>query len=370
MPSNYSKVQMIAYEINTFPEGNYVRDNKYAFPVFERKSKYKGNDNELLDISKRAAFIADAIANAYPKADNHDDTLKVFMVPEFFFRGTKGAYGFDHYDQLVEMLKGMIKNAKYQHWLFVFGSVLLTFKGDKANTKVEGNENLIQNVVLVCKGGAGTEMKAVVKEYMSGIDFISTGIKKETDSTSGVEYYLVDKSFDPTALQHSQVTHPMAARGPGQGREQQTNPDSGQSIIEIDGITIGIEICLDHLMQRLRKSPPALMQKYIQIQLIPSAGMDIKANSTVAVKGGVVFNCDGHQRSAVKIVKTQCSGTANPATFETPDPLPVQSNAHDANVQREIADYYVTTAQPQLAVYPVEPIPQPVQRTTPNPLYS
>ncbi len=371
MPNIYTKVQMIAYEINTFPSSEISQVKKkgwFTLPVYSRKSTYKGNDNELIDISKRSAFLVDAITNATAKADINSDTLKVFMVPEFFFRGTRGAYSFDHYDKLVDMLKGMIEDDKYKHWLFVFGSVLLTWKGDSTSTSLEGTENLIQNVVLVSKGGAGSEMKAVVKEYMSGIDFIKSGKEKRTDKL-GNEYYMIDGSLDVSALVKSQVVHPLAAKSSGQGREAQSNPDSGQSIVDIDGITIGIEICLDHLMKRLRKSPPALMQKYIQLQLIPSAGMEIKDESTVAVKGGVVFNCDGNQRSAVKIVKTQCAGDKTAAIFQGVVPVAVLSDAHNATVLNEVKDYYVADGKPQIAVYPVELIPAAVQRTTSVPQY-
>jgi hypothetical protein len=66
----------------------------------------------------------------------------------------------------------------------------------------------------------------------------------------------------------------------------------GGSIFTIDGITFGLEVCLDHAAST--KSPSSGRLDHaanIQVQLIPSAGMWIQQFRTV--KDGIVFNVDG-----------------------------------------------------------------------------
>jgi hypothetical protein len=73
-----------------------------------------------------------------------------------------------------------------------------------------------------------------------------------------------------------------------------------RSIFEMDGIVIAVEICLDHRRGRLReaRSRSAAGQSGvcdfpIDVQLVPSCGMQIQQPSVVARPGGIVFNCDG-----------------------------------------------------------------------------
>ncbi|MEM9927357.1 MAG: hypothetical protein AAF915_27065 [Cyanobacteria bacterium P01_D01_bin.50] len=62
------------------------------------------------------------------------------------------------------------------------------------------------------------------------------------------------------------------------------------SVFTIDDLTFGLEICLDHLVKRLKNSREL---PKIDIQLIPSCGMSIVKDAIVAQKDGYVFNCDG-----------------------------------------------------------------------------
>jgi hypothetical protein len=63
---------------------------------------------------------------------------------------------------------------------------------------------------------------------------------------------------------------------------------------------IGVEICLDHRLERLRRTVGMLKvngaaedNPVIQVQLVPSGGMQILDYSVVAGISGVIFNCDG-----------------------------------------------------------------------------
>jgi hypothetical protein len=90
----------------------------------------------------------------------------------------------------------------------------------------------------------------------------------------------------------------------------------GGGVFTMDGITFGMEICLDHLNQRLKNSPDA---KNILIQLIPSAGMDIKTGSVACVNRGLLFNVDGGRGDAVVKVNPGLTEETRKGTVSVPN---------------------------------------------------
>jgi hypothetical protein len=65
-------------------------------------------------------------------------------------------------------------------------------------------------------------------------------------------------------------------------------------------IEIGVEICFDHFLKRLRrtanmtyKNGAADDNPLLDVQLIPSGGMQIHDNAVAAGASGIIFNCDG-----------------------------------------------------------------------------
>jgi hypothetical protein len=185
----------------------------------------------------------------------------------------------------------------------------------------------IFNVCFVQKGGAGapansngTAVKGrmVEKESISSVDF------------SGPEYGLFggDEFYDPlhhlidfydsqvraTARQGAstaidQTADATLTNTPGQFKTFQTTWGDerdnkvhaqtisersasglgGGSLFEMDGLSYGLEVCLDHLNQRLVKNAPGP----VRVQLVPSCGMSIKAPSKKLTGNGFIFNVDG-----------------------------------------------------------------------------
>jgi hypothetical protein len=80
----------------------------------------------------------------------------------------------------------------------------------------------------------------------------------------------------------------------------------GGSIFTIDGIKFGLEICLDHLNQRLNPGAG------VQIQLVPSAGAHL--SQFACVPNGIAFNVDG--LGAKSDVRVNSAGGAPSATPE------------------------------------------------------
>ena len=243
--------------------------------------------------------------------------LKVFVAPEFYFRGRNGAY--DHsvvagtaaindggrtqaaQPGLVEIMAEEIGKSIYKDWLFVLGTAIaatrysesvckepgclgkvqfkkgLSLKKDGQNKtipqcSVDASHPLgerrvmgqVDNVGFIFKEG---ECHTVTKELISGLDYKQNEINVDgTDLPVLVEAWLQDTKFQDERM--------------------------GGCIFTIDGITIGVEVCLDHDDSKRSKSAGRLDHAgNIQLQLIPSYGMSIRQLRTIP--GGVVFNVDG-----------------------------------------------------------------------------
>ena len=113
--------------------------------------EYLGLPNSIEDIDARMVLLRKAIETARDRVeemgDTPESTLKVFVVPEFYFyRGANGAYtdGLridkvyamdsrekwdDHLSYIESELIKIIDNERYGNWIFIVGTVLAC-KGD------------------------------------------------------------------------------------------------------------------------------------------------------------------------------------------------------------------------------------------------
>lgn len=275
---DYKKVQFIAHCIHTAPK--FLNNGT---------QEYLGLDDVNNDIGERIKLVAKVLETARDNSNtkqNDASVLKIFMMPEFFFRGKNGAYKMDDVQIIIRKLQELVKNkVQWQHWIFVFGSIVShSIKSNQTSVdrffKLFGinlrKDVEAYNFVLVQQGGFGNDPGAgaaaanvVLKEHLSSIDFIQ---KKSKSGSIVLE----------------RVEHLPPANNT-KSEEQKYNFD-GSSVFTLKGINFGLEVCLDHLEQRLKKS---VNLPSIAIQLIPSCGMSIKDNAIVARSGGYVFNCDG-----------------------------------------------------------------------------
>lgn len=99
------KVQFVAYDIK--PPGT-----------------YKGDPNPSRDLGMRCLLMKDAVDKAFAHGSvNHDEeVLKIFMAPEFYFRGLDGGYPEEMLSSIMEQLRPHVAQAKFKDWLFCFGS--------------------------------------------------------------------------------------------------------------------------------------------------------------------------------------------------------------------------------------------------------
>ncbi len=340
----YTNVQFIGYVIDTAPQVN---------P--DGSQTYLGLSDPSLDISARCDLMQRAMQTAYsalqpqsppaPQSPPSDlgDTLTVFMAPEFFFRGAQGAYQMDDVQLAVTTLQAMAASDQWQDWVFVFGSIVgvssPTFNTppydiDPLATKEVYNFAPVQQGGIAAQGDTGARI--VMKELMSGVDFIAA-------------------AANPGGLLLGDVEH-MPASASGMGREQQQVNYDGAGVFSLAGITWGLEVCLDHsdAVRRLQKSPQLPGDNLIQLQVVPSCGMSIQAQSVITQDGGYVFNCDGSGVASHSTLAQQIPPLINIVMASS---TPVSDAAIGAQSVSVSALY--ASGPGVVNIYPAQPIPLP-----------
>lgn len=337
---------------------------KTQLPDYKLSSKL--DDRE--DMNQKCADMKKAIQSAYSLAGsggskyNRKDMLKVFVAPEFYFRGRNGAY--DHavvagtegikddgrvqpaQPGLVEIMAEEIGLPQYNDWLFVLGTAVAAARYSRFVCKHAGCQGKVvykkglslkqehqaktipqcsldpahtvgeqfavgqvDNVGFIFKEG---ECHTVTKELISGLDYEGNKVRLDGEKLTAVaETHLNDSKFQDERM--------------------------GGCIFTIDGLTIGVEVCLDHDASARNPSAGRLEHAAnIQLQLIPSYGMSIKKLRTI--KGGVVFNVDGQTPHVEAIGGADAAVTSTKYdewAFQPTDPLAV--NAIGADLKELLA---------------------------------
>ena len=295
----YIGTQFISFTINTIG-GVADKDECKGQPVDPHNGFcYLGNAKNITeDIFHRLEIIEQALSkikkDAFkenPDIDHDDDILKIFMIPEFFWRGPNGAYSTDImlppetvFIHLADRLRELVADDFFNDFLFVFGTVIATDTPNDPRKPWEGVKSAKDieyfNFATVHKGGANHHHRYVVtKKYISSADFLSRtklpNPKEEDKHTYG------------------EVSEELSNMFASRNVTVITN-----NILEMDGLRIGLEICLDHRMGTLWNHIKTHKLPLVDILLVTSAGMAIERGPNPVVPGGVVYLCDGDASSA------------------------------------------------------------------------
>ena len=133
--------------------------------------------------------------------------------------------------------------------------------------------------------------------------------KSKEDFVLNSQYNGIDTGYLQTITRYADIP------GDDECKKQIIDP---YAIFEFEGITFGLDICLDHSRQRLLNYLSKYPGNNVDVQLITSCGMSIRENAVIAKQGSPVFNCDGeytlndpkqgtdgnHSHTSLRIVNT------------------------------------------------------------------
>jgi len=302
---------------------------------------YIGHENTTKDVEDRLAVMSDAVERAYEHASKDENVLKVFVAPEFFFRGRNGAYLiksrevmntelFNDKDgeceeevcQILQFLENLVSQKRFENWLFMFGTVVVA----EVLPSEDSWDYLFYNFGIVYKGYNPLKTThvgkrfIVPKRYVSSLDFLSPYRNVEENEAREIFQTAGTASLNPGA-----VTNPHDLKQQHYDRRlwqkyKNELEKLDYTMLEygwflMDGHTFTIEICLDHIMQtalnaylanagRAKSTPIPSSQDgmvdYLdipshqaQISIVSSAGMAINPTSLALANEGWIILQDG-----------------------------------------------------------------------------
>jgi hypothetical protein len=215
-----------------------------------------------------------------PGMDNNN-TLKVFMVPEFYFRpsnpAASNAYSYAEYRTIKNVLRQTINgDPRFRHWLVIPGTIIWRGQpGEKWWRKIQGRPVYFNSCVYISPKGTQKPDSETIEKYNSspidGIPFVGPppGRRESPDNRLPFTYL-------------------------SQARRR-------KHIFKVGGIKFGLEICLEHGDSLVKTTlaawrvgnPVNRHNKQIHVQLITAGGMPLDYDSVATRARGFVFRLDG-----------------------------------------------------------------------------
>lgn len=396
----YRHVQFIGYALPTIP----AVENWIGWP-WSVEGRYCGIEPATADIDARIEMVMKVLeqTRASGAVDHAESTLKIFVMPEFAFRGKRGAYDddplVDYFTYFRTRFAEQVASPFWKGWLFVVGTIV-TAVGcvhgqdplqDLKTGVREGIAVALANAWLYCTnnndGALASTVGRMLNEFIEYCRkdpvfvvrdrcyIVAGGPPDPWHYPQGLSVQKKDESFEDFVLNVSGAScseedsaFPEVREDHG---EDKRSAFDDYSIFTIEGIRFGIEICDDHLERRLRtyRRPD---WELVQIQIVPSCGMEINEAAIIAGPGGYVFNCDGqwggdnsstgwtgayNAHTQIMQVTTPCSpGLSGPqAQVTVPGSPPATVTIHDLDV----SSLYSCGAG-VVEVYPALPAPPPL----------
>lgn len=277
---------------------------------------YLGSPTVKDDLHHRAQIMLTAIRNAYASetVDRRDTVLKIFLAPEFYWRGPFGAYRID--PNMEETNQGVaheimeeLSKPKYENWVFVLGTLVMAekadprirmedFGGNKSVHELTTYDKVVYYNFAPIHIGGSTKSYAEFKSYISGIDFLQRDVETNQEKTFLPPPGTTARFCAEHPKSHGCIYgHPgskvMKSLGLGQHRPLE------RGVFDVGGVAIGIEVCLDHRMGKLAESLDP--SQSVDIHLIVSEGMNIAMGPVCTRTGGPVFLADGSARTEMSM---------------------------------------------------------------------
>jgi hypothetical protein len=309
----YTGTQFISFTINTFggfAEKGECKGKEIDYTGGEGPTCYLGNSQNITeDFEHRLDLLIEVLDGLKkdiqaedPKIDHRKHVLKIFMLPEFYLRGPDGAYTMEELMddgilfQAAHRLSNYIATPEFSDYLFVFGTVIAASRPEINNNDyarpwdaptLDDNQVLYYNFAPVFRGGikGKNERFIIPKKIISKIDFLNN-IGRLPNPVAGRDPKVQITQYD-SIPKHFETF--LESRGIKLMRD---------NIIYVDGIRIGIEICVDHKLGVLWDTIQKTGGDLVDVHLITAAGMVIEFGPNPVVPGGSVYMSDGVGTSA------------------------------------------------------------------------
>lgn len=334
MSAGYEKVRFIGYAIPTTPADMVaVGDPNGTGAV---AGTYRASDDFGTDVRARAGVLKNAVGVVKAVLPDLGDptVLNVFVAPEFFWHGPMGPYVHKPSDEdpaaaILAVLREEFPVDDYPHFMLVLGSVITAEIGD-IDSVFEASTTSVRNDIVKALGEGWAQTAGPLSNVIFDmfVNFVKNGhaypvvevrnralILSATPADGVVEALnttalTTEKYFDSNedfllwdvtgkrVITEQMTAYPVLDTTAG---DFKSGPFDPYAIFRVPSpaapVTVGVEICLDHSDQRLRKSvarsPWPSRGDGVDLHLIPSCGMQLHPPSVAARAGGWAFNCDG-----------------------------------------------------------------------------
>lgn len=310
----YSKLLFMSYAVPTFYPAQ-----AGAVAAASGAPTLALSDPDLQARAQRFLNVLYWSANQFANKQGMTDssTLKLFMAPEFYFRKATpqeaasqqfalqtfyGSYPESSRYELAEALYGAIHGQpQFADWTVVSGTICSALPLSPSPTRMD-----LLNTAIMMRGN-----------------------RAQMDSS--VPYILMEKHYISHIDGPPQAWH--ANLNPTSVFSFNLNPDQSlDNVIQWDGMTNGLEVCLDHsravLVDALVRLGVVLGPSVprFDLQTVTSCGMDIVLPSVAVKNGGLVPLTDGmsHSVSGYPTPQTRLSRYQNYALNDIQQPALVQ----------------------------------------------
>ncbi len=293
----YTHFQYIAYQVPTvtrtalYPNGNVIYGIPTTSAVAAPVPPLRGNVAALgADATNRINRFVRAMSEAQNlvQAGDNNQTLKIFMAPEFYFRpdNAEFSYTYTQYQAIKDVLRStLLADLRFKHWLTIPGTIM--WKWDQTSPK-RLNTPILMDVYFnsaIYLPAHGDDLlvfsRVVEKAVASSIDGIPTGRHGGTAP---------DDPFKKS-------TNEMWPKYQSQAKK-------AKHIFTVGGINCGLDICLEHgyrppgpgqydvrVVKHVVNQNPI---SAIKLHLLTAGGMGVITGSVAAVPNGYILRTDGY----------------------------------------------------------------------------
>ncbi len=291
-------------------------------PVARVPVPHKDLPHDALVRLRRLAYVVDLARQqlvqrgGFRLTKDSANTLKVFLVPEFYFRPPLAAcaeflsdtYSFRARNKILDALDVMFRHADFTDWLLACGTVMWNDFVSDVRPGQTRTPIYFNTAVLVRGGPLGSlhvgdplgSLHVVEKKVPSNID----GVPQATFSDGST-----------------------ANAGPANDPQLKPFFESWKNrknqIVDVSGVSVGLEICLDHAndpryrvlrsVVRDWKSQTGQKQRGVQLHILTAGGMPADWGSVAARAGGYLLRNDGLSPPPSQLLRA--------VTWITRDPL-------------------------------------------------